>query len=686
MDYTKEISEILSEKNKFKSEKWISENFSNFHFFIDQKPGSSWKEKLYLYINSLQNVPKCYCGKTLDFISISKGYRSFCSKKCLSNSPEIIKKKESTSLDKYGVTNPMKSDLVKSKFEKSIIEKYGVSNISQLDNIKEKKVKTCLKNYGVKYNSQREEIRNISSKRMKINSDNLLKNQFERNKNYLNFKLEKYNIEVVENKKNSIYIIRCSTGHLFNISKSNLNDRIQSNKNICTICNPVLHRPKRVFNDIDFIKKSHEIHKDSFEYLSEYKNSHTKIKIKCNKCSNIFLQLPYAHLQRQGCPKCSKNVSYKEILWLDQIGIDESKRQKKLFINDKYFNVDAYDDKSNTIYEFYGDYWHGNPKVFKGEEINKTLNKTFGEIYKSTIERENILLSNGYNLKTIWEKDFNDSNKKKDLVQIELFKSFLDTFYSGKISLNKNEFLLDDKKICFRFNSLSSYNSKYQLSNKFEEYLNNGIHLVNIWEDDWIYKRDIIKSRILNLIGKSKIIYGRKCVIKEVSYYECKKFLIENHIQGYTISKYNIGLFYNGVLVSLMTFGRLRISLGQKHKDGSYELLRFCNLLNHSVIGGASKLFKYFLNNYTPSEVISYADRCWSKGELYLKLNFKLESVSGPNYCYVINGRRSNRFNWRKSQLIKLGYDKEKSESEIMRGVGKRIYDAGNLKFRYLNQ
>lgn len=678
------IKEILSNKNKFKSEKWISENFSTFYFFIDQKiEATSWKEKLYLYINDLKSVPSCYCGSKLDFLSISKGYRKYCSKKCLSNDPNLIKKRENTCISRYGTKNPMESDSIKLKFKESILEKYGVDNISKVSEVKEKKRKTCFSNYGVEYNSQREEIRKSLSLKMKKNSEKLIKSQLLKNKDYLNFKLEKYGIEVVENKKNSIYIIRCHTGHLFNISKSNLNDRIYSNREICTICNPIIHRPKKVFNNDDFLRRSFEVHKKSFEYLSEYKSSHVKIKIKCNKCSNIFLQLPYAHLQNQGCPKCSRNISYKETLWLDQMGIDESKRQKRILIDDKYYNVDAYDESTNTIYEFYGDYWHGNLNVFNPDHINKTLNKKFGELYENTISRQEKLSSYGYNLKVIWEKEFNEINKKRNIIQIRLFGDFLKTFYSGNIINDKNEFLLDNG-LCFRFNILDSYNSKYQLSNRYEENLKRRIHLINIWEDDWVNKKEIIKSRVLNLIGKSKIIYARKCEISEVKYYNAKKFLSENHIQGYTISKYNLGLYYNNELVSIMTFGKLRISLGQKHKEGNYELLRFCNKLNTTVVGGASKLFKHFLKLFDPEVIISYADRCWSKGDLYYNLGFKLDSISKPNYYYIIEGKKSNRFNWRKSKLIKLGYDPDKSESEIMRDLGnKRIYDAGNYKFIY---
>ena len=134
-----------------------------------------------------------------------------------------------------------------------------------------------------------------------------------------------------------------------------------------------------------------------------------------------------------------------------------------------------------------------------------------------------------------------------------------------------------------------------------------------------------------------------------------------------------------------MTFGNLRKNLGQKAEEGSYELLRFCNKLNTSVVGGANKLFKYFVNQIKPKKIISYADRSWTMNNgksLYDNLGFKIIGVSKPNYYYIINKIRMNRFGFRKDKLVKEGYDKNKTELQIMteRKIY-RIYDSGCLKY-----
>ena len=114
-------------------------------------------------------------------------------------------------------------------------------------------------------------------------------------------------------------------------------------------------------------------------------------------------------------------------------------------------------------------------------------------------------------------------------------------------------------------------------------------------------------------------------------------------------------------------------------------MLRFCNILNTNVIGGAGKLLNYFINTYHPKEIISYADRRWSNGNLYTKLGFKLIKTTVPNYFYVINGNRENRFKYKKDTLINNGYDPKKTEKEIMieRKIY-RIYDSGSFLFKFL--
>ena len=276
------------------------------------------------------------------------------------------------------------------------------------------------------------------------------------------------------------------------------------------------------------------------------------------------------------------------------------------------------------------------------------------------------------------------SNLEKELT------NFIKNIYTGTIIENDRSVLngkeldiyLPDKCLAFEFDGLF-WHSEYTKENNYhlkktEQCEKLGIQLIHIFEDEWRYKAEIVKSRIRGLIGLNNRIFARKCLIKEVPYKDSNNFLNENHIQGNCNSKYRYGLYYNDELVSLMTFGKSRF------KD-EFEMIRFCNKLNMNVIGGASKLFQHFIKNHPEiHNIISFADRRWSIGNLYKKIGFTKEYNTPVNYYYVMDYFRKNRIEFQKHKLVAEGFDPNLSEHEIMlsRGIY-RIYDCGNIKFKY---
>lgn len=285
-------------------------------------------------------------------------------------------------------------------------------------------------------------------------------------------------------------------------------------------------------------------------------------------------------------------------------------------------------------------------------------------------------------------------SESSSIDQIELF-NLINENYNGKIELNnKNtikpyeiDIYLPDLKIGFEFNGVFWHSDKFKSKDyhlkKYKKSTENNIRLYTIWEDDWTIKREICESFILNKLGKSIKIMARKTTIKEVDYNTSKEFLDISHLQGDCKSSKRIGLYYENNLVSLMTFSKLRLPLNGKNTDkDSWELTRFCNKKGFSITGGASKLLKYFINNYNPVEIQTYSDNLISDGKLYEKLGFDYKWMSDPGYWYVVNGIRSHRFNWRKSKLIKLGHNSNKTGEEIMAELGYwKIYNAGNKKW-----
>jgi hypothetical protein len=207
-----------------------------------------------------------------------------------------------------------------------------------------------------------------------------------------------------------------------------------------------------------------------------------------------------------------------------------------------------------------------------------------------------------------------------------------------------------------------------------------GIRIIHIWEDDWDFKGNIVKSQIKNWLGLTEIkIFARNCEVKVIDSSKISNsFLNENHIQGSVNSVLKLGLYHNGELVSLMTFdhfeGRDRMG------DNEWNLSRFCTRLNTNVIGSSSKLLSYFIKGWKPKRIISYADRDWSIGDLYYKLGFSKISDSKSDYKYILDGRRVNKSRFRKSRL-----NTELSESEYMKKSQiNRIWDCGKIKFELL--
>ena len=201
-----------------------------------------------------------------------------------------------------------------------------------------------------------------------------------------------------------------------------------------------------------------------------------------------------------------------------------------------------------------------------------------------------------------------------------------------------------------------------------------GIFIYHIFEYEWNTKREQIINQLNNLLGiNQEKIYARKCIIKEVSNKEKKLFLEKNHLQGNDSSSIKLGLFYNDELVSIMTFVKPRFN-----KKYEWELSRFCSLNNCNVIGGASKLFKYFVDNYNPTSIISYSNIAHTRGKLYGLLGFELKEISEPNYVWYRSKTILTRYQCQKHKLLKQGYEGN-SEIEIMHNRGYyRIYDCGN--------
>jgi hypothetical protein len=281
--------------------------------------------------------------------------------------------------------------------------------------------------------------------------------------------------------------------------------------------------------------------------------------------------------------------------------------------------------------------------------------------------------------KTILCTKCNPIDKHQSGKEIKLY-NLIKSLYDGEIIQNfkigkqEIDIYLPELSLGFELNGIYWHSDKFKSKNfhkeKSEFFLERGIRIIHIWEDDFDSKFNIIKSQIINLLGLSNKIWARKCIVKEVTdTNSIRVFLDNNHIQGYVNSNLKLGLYYNDELVSLMTFdhfeGRKRMNVNE------WNLNRFCNKLEYSVVGGASKLLNYFIKNYDVKRIISYADRDWSKGDLYENLGFIKIGESKPDYKYLVNDKRVYKSNFKKSVT---GISESKLDLN-------KVWDCGKIKF-----
>lgn len=280
-------------------------------------------------------------------------------------------------------------------------------------------------------------------------------------------------------------------------------------------------------------------------------------------------------------------------------------------------------------------------------------------------------------------------------IEIEL-REYIVSIYSGTIVYNDRE-KLSGKELDIYFPDLNLaieldgiywhseqvHQNKLNIKHKNGFAYARGIRLIQIFEDEWVYNKNIVKSRLSHILKlhNDKKIYARKCVIKHIDNATKTIFLKENHIQGNDVSKIRYGAFYQNELVAVMTFKPTNMVKGG---NGSVmELSRFCVKLNHSITGIASKLMKNYKQEYSKDwkTLISYADARWSVGNLYKTLGFSYVTHTSPSYFYIIDGRRWHRSNFMKHKIVTVETS-HLSEYEIMLNRGyDRIWDAGALKF-----
>ena len=166
---------------------------------------------------------------------------------------------------------------------------------------------------------------------------------------------------------------------------------------------------------------------------------------------------------------------------------------------------------------------------------------------------------------------------------------------------------------------------------KISDYISScNLLVIHLWEDWWKFHQKKIESRLNSLLGKSARIHGRETLIKNINNNELLNFLEKNHLNVPLKAKYKYGLFMKRELLAAMSFSKGRMINRNGIPYDSYELLRFCNKLNHTVVGGFSRLLHHFIQSVSPDDIMTYSDKDWSDGSTYEKAGFVLDGQLPP--------------------------------------------------------
>lgn len=431
-----------------------------------------------------------------------------------------------------------------------------------------------------------------------------------------------------------------------------------SKKDLLNIINDKHSSIKNIFKKYNINKKEYNYLKDYYKLNDRKSQTYRKDTLRIlNNYDKDFIY-DYYITQNHTINECMEFFKVKRdtfLKCLDYYNID-----KVVHLSDIIKNIDEnefkYYVKNNHSFneittKFNIDYWQliSLLDYFKIEDKDIAI-KT-GTIpeneFKQLLINNNIEYEYQFNLNN-YRYDFKVGNKL-----IEINPSYTHNSFYG-----------------FR-NLVPSLDKKYHYT-KTKNAVDNGYNCISIWDWDDV-------NKVLNIIKPRDRVYARKCSIKEVDLKKAKEYLNKYHLQGYARDKIRLGLYNEDELVGIMTFGKPRYN-----KKYEWELVRLCS--HKYVVGGAEKLFNYFVHNYNPNSIISYCDMSKFKGETYLKLGFKYKSYSINKHWYNIKEKihitdnllRQRGFD----QLFKTNYGKGTSNEELMRENGfVEIYDCGQASY-----
>lgn len=604
---------------------------------------------------------------------------------CIFETDYQKEKSKQTMLENYGVEHYIQSEEGKAKLRQIMLDRYGVDHPSHSEEISERKRQTNIERYGVEYPLQNEDVKGKAKETV-----------------YRNYGGYGFSSPLLSERIRQTNLEKYGTDHP--MQSSEMKQRVQSLFIQKYGDNPSRlkeFRQKSVTTSIERYgvpvpsmslevqKKMKETNLSKYGVDNVFQSEEIKHKIAETNLSKYGFANPMKSemVQQKAKETCLSrygNDSYKgSVEDVRRCIIDPSKAESFMeFKKDPESFITTHFDFKPTL-----------------KQLSEMVGSTDSTVVFYVVKN---------NLKHLIEY-------KKSTIEVEMLQFLKQYIDESRIIIHDHQvirpkeldFYLTDYKIGVECNPAYTHNSSIHAYHPNSEIIprdyhkrktilceNKGVRLIHVFGHQWAFHKDVVKSMILNALGKTpNVYYARNLKLKEVSSESSRKFLDENHIQGFTTSKVRLGLYEGDDLVCLMTFSRKRGTMGHTTSDtpDDWELTRFCNKIFSRCVGGASKLFKYFVDNYHPNSVVSFSDRSNTSGNLYDALGFEFDSYVEPGYVWADPNTEIcyNRVKCQKSNLRKLFNDdtidiENQTESQIMEAHGfVKVYNSGLIKWMW---
>lgn len=589
---------------------------------------------------------------------------------------DIQSKKVATCLEVYGTAHPMQSDLVKAKVIQTNQYRYGCDNVAQSPEVQDKMKATMLDRHGVENAFQSKEVQDrIKATNLeKFGTEYAIQSKVVKDK-AIETMLERHGvIHPRQNSEINRKGIETFKAHMEDINfakarnerhKGTMNELYEGNG----FASPSLSKRARATMQekyqVDYFPQSHEW-KEKYEATSlvRYGESNPMksqaIKQKVSDSLSASKNVPWpAYLNMKNSDKLSELLKFKE-----------NPREYVLSLKDDLRTEPA-------IAEMVG----VSPSAISAYVISHNL---YDIVHVSKSGMEDCICEFLDSLNVAYVR-----NTRQVISPLEL-----DIYLpEHRIAIECNPTITHNSSFCDPWGGEPKHYKYHQ--DKSIQCRNKDVFLFHIFGYEWTNRTDVVKSMLMNLVNANTYkVYARQTYVKQLDASECLSFLNNNHRQGATNASIRLGLLTKNTneLVSVMTFNRVRKTIGMNSdSDNIIELSRFCNKLNTSVVGGASKLFKFFVDNFSCEKIVSFSDIAHTRGNLYNTLGFQAVSESSPGYVWVNTSDDSfyNRVSCQKGNLRNLFKDDSididnRTEKEIMMEHGyAQVFDSGVIRWEY---